>query len=123
MLLQTGCIVHCDEAVTIGRQAGIGEYSTIIDSSHSHEGADEWFMHNVRTAPVVIGRDAWLGAKVTVSRGVRIGDRCVVGANSVVVKDVPDGCFASGVPARVLRHLGDPVPDDAGEPATDRQRP
>ena len=52
---------------------------------------------------VRIGRDVWLGTKVTVCRGVRIGDGVVVGANAVVTRDLPDHAVAVGVPARVIK--------------------
>lgn len=112
-VFQTGCVVHCDESIRIRWQVGIGEYSTIADSSHSHQGDYAWFAHNVRSAPVVIGTNTWLGSKVTIARGVRIGDRCVIGANSTVVKDVPDGYLASGVPAQVVRPVALPEPAEA----------
>lgn len=122
-VVQPGCGFHCDESILVRRLAGIGEYSTIVDSSHSHEGEHDWFGHNIRTAPIVIGEQAWLGAKVTVGRGVRIGDRCVIGANSVVVKDVPDGHFASGVPAQVLRPASAPAPRGRGRRSGDERSP
>ena len=56
-----------------------------------------------RTAPVVIGDEAWLGANAVVLRGVRIGRGAIVGANSVVTRDVPDYAIVGGVPARLLR--------------------
>lgn len=52
---------------------------------------------------VRIGRDVWLGTKVTVARGVRIGDGAVVGANAVVTRDLPAHSVAVGVPARVVK--------------------
>ena len=55
--------------------------------------------------PVVIGDECWFGANVTVCPGVTIGNGCVIGAGSVVTKDVPDNCFAAGVPARVIRKI------------------
>lgn len=52
---------------------------------------------------IVIDDEAWLGANVTVLSGVRIGKGAVVGAGSVVTRDVPDGCIAIGAPARVVK--------------------
>ncbi len=55
--------------------------------------------------PIKIGSDCWLGGGVIVCPGVTIGDRCVIGAGSVVTKDIPDDNLAVGVPARVIRKL------------------
>ncbi len=118
-LLQHGCIIHCDEAVTVEHHAGLGEYTTVIDSSHVLGGPEGQWLHRIRTAPVVIGRNAWIGAKATIARGVHVGEDAVVGANSLVVKDVPPGQLASGVPAQVVRRrAADPdAPSPLGPPA------
>ena len=58
-------------------------------------------------APVVIGRNVWLGANVTVLPGVTIGDDSVIGAGSVVTRDIPVGVVAVGSPARVVRAIGE----------------
>lgn len=57
--------------------------------------------------PITIGNDVWLGGGVTVLGGVTIGDRAVIGAGSVVTKDVPPDCIAVGNPCRVLRRITD----------------
>ena len=54
-----------------------------------------------------IGEDCWLGLGVTVLPGVTIGKGCVIAAGAVVAKDVPPFSLAGGVPAKVIRHLGD----------------
>ena len=58
-----------------------------------------------RGLPIEIGEDCWLGGNVTVCPGVKIGDRCIVGAGSVVVHDIPDDSLAAGNPATVKRKL------------------
>lgn len=52
---------------------------------------------------IVIGNNVWLGDKVTVLSGVRIGNNVTVAANSVVTKDVPDNCIVAGIPARIIK--------------------
>lgn len=57
--------------------------------------------------PVVIGRNCWLGAGVIVLPGVKIGDNTVIGAGSVVTKDIPSNVVAAGNPCKVLREISD----------------
>jgi len=118
-LIQQGCTVHCDEAVTIGHYASIAEYVSIVDSSHRLDGPNEWWIDDIHTTPVDIGAYAWICAKATITRGVRMGERSVLGANSVATKDVPAGYLASGVPASVVRAV---VPVDT-EPAPGQAAP
>ena len=56
----------------------------------------------VSLGPTRIGDNVWCGAHVVVTSGVTIGERCVIGANSVVTRDVPAFSIAAGVPAKVI---------------------
>lgn len=106
-------VVHCSAHVDIAEMAGIAEQVTIADSSHYWTTPDEHFWHNVRTGTVRVGRNTWICPKATLGRGADIGDHCLVASGSVVTSAVPDGSFASGVPA-VIRPLTLPwrVPAD-----------
>lgn len=53
--------------------------------------------------PVTIGSDVWVGGGAIILPGVRIGSRAVIGAGSVVTRDIPEGAFAAGNPCRVIR--------------------
>ena len=55
--------------------------------------------------PIEIGADVWVGGAALILPGVRIGSRTVIGAGSVVTRDVPDGVFAAGNPCRVIREI------------------
>ncbi len=55
--------------------------------------------------PVEIGSDVWVGGGAIICPGVKIGSRCVIGAGSVVTRDIPDAVFAAGNPCRVIREL------------------
>lgn len=55
--------------------------------------------------PVIIGQNVWVGDKATILPGVTIGDGAVIGANSVVTKDVPPYSIVGGNPAKVLKQL------------------
>ena len=110
-VLQPGVGIHCDESVTLKRMASIGERTTIIDCVHYYSAPDEFFGDNVRTGPIVIGYNAWVGAQVTIGRHVSVGDFSVVAANALLLKDVPSGHLASGVPAEVVRPVRLPWKD------------
>ena len=55
--------------------------------------------------PITIKSDCWIASNVVICGGVTIGRSCVIGAGSVVTRDIPDGCFAAGNPCRVIRNL------------------
>lgn len=77
----------------------------ICDGLHGLERGDipYKFQGISRIAPIRIGRGAWLGQNVVVMPGVTIGELAVIGANSVVTRDIPAQSVAAGSPARVLR--------------------
>jgi len=55
------------------------------------------------TAPIVIGNDVYIGMRTIILPGVTIGNRCIIGAGSVVTRSIPDNTVAAGVPARVIK--------------------
>jgi maltose O-acetyltransferase len=57
--------------------------------------------------PVEVGDDVWVGGGAIICPGVRIGARAVIGAGSVVTRDIPEGVFAAGNPCRVIREIGE----------------
>lgn len=87
--------------VTIGKDTLIAMHCRILSSTHSIPSVDTIIRSLPDTKlPTSIGTNVWLGAGVTILGGVRIGDRCVVGAGAVVTEDLPDGAIAVGIPAR-----------------------
>ncbi len=64
--------------------------------------------------PVIIGDDVWVGAGALILPGVRIGSRTVIGAGSVVTRDIPDDVFAAGNPCRVIRPIDPASPEARG---------
>ncbi len=56
--------------------------------------------------PITVGSDVWIGGGVKILPGVTVGNNCVIGAGSVVTKDIPDSSVAAGNPARVIRKIG-----------------
>ena len=55
--------------------------------------------------PITIGNDCWIASNVVICGGVKIGNNCVIGAGSVVTRDIPDGSFAAGNPCKVIRSI------------------
>jgi len=93
--------------VRIGEGAMIGEYVSIRDANHNI-GSGPIRRSGHTAAPIVIGRNAWIGRGAAILPGVTIGDDAVVGANSVVTRDVPPRAVVGGAPARPL-HQKDSV--------------
>ncbi len=99
------CTLAAVEYLAIGDDCLIAEMVSIRDHDHRFDRLDIPVREQgAVSAPVHIGRNVWLGAKVTVVKGVRIGDNAVIGANAIVTRDIPANAVAAGVPARVLRY-------------------
>lgn len=96
--------ISAREYVTIGSNCMFAEHVSIHDNDHDpYRYEDEFSMKTFKSGPIVIGDGVWVGAKATILAGVEIGNNVIVGANSVVTKDLPEGCVAVGVPAKVIR--------------------
>src|SRR3954452_8945844 len=98
-----GCSAMDLGGITIGDDVMIAPNVQLISSGHPLDPATR--RSQITTAPVRIGRGAWIAAGATVLQGVTIGDDAVVGAGAVVTKDVPPRTLVVGVPARVIRAL------------------
>lgn len=95
-----------DTHIYIGSNTMIGPNVTIATAGHPilPELRKQAYQFN---APVHIGKNCWLGAGVIVLPGITIGDNSVIGAGSVVTKDIPENVVAVGNPCRVLREIGE----------------
>jgi acetyltransferase-like isoleucine patch superfamily enzyme len=100
--LNYGVSIQARERVFIGQDCLLGTYVNVLDND-MHSVLDR--SHAPRSKPVVIEDNVWLGNRVIVLPGVQIGRDAVVGAGSVVVKDVPPRSLAVGNPARVIRNF------------------
>lgn len=90
--------------VTFQRGANVSQNCHLCAGTHDY---GRWSMPLV-AKPIIVGANAWLGADVFVGPGVSIGELCVVGARSVVVKDMPPRTVCAGNPCRVLKERATP---------------
>lgn len=99
------CTLGVVDSLVIGPDCLIAEMVAIRDHDHRFDGPLDVPIREQGTAsaPVRIGRNVWLAGKVTVLKGVTIGDNAVIGASAVVTKDIPANAVAVGIPARVIR--------------------
>lgn len=98
------CVVLDVAPVTIGNDVMFGPAVQIYTATHPM-GYRERRTGLEAAKPIVIGSDVWVGGGATILPGVTIGARSVIGAGSVVTRDVPEGVFAAGNPCRVVRPL------------------
>ncbi len=98
-------VIYASSSISIGERVMIGAGCAIYDNDfHSIHSYDRSHGNtNIGVAPVVIEDDVWLGAEVTVLKGVRIGKGSVIGAKSLVTQDIPAGVVAAGNPACVIK--------------------
>jgi acetyltransferase-like isoleucine patch superfamily enzyme len=92
-------MIDAHEQIEIGRNCMIGPGCYITDANHGIEQGLAIQDQAMATKPVLIEDDVWLGARVIVLPGVRIGRSAVIGAGAVVTKDVPANTIYAGVPA------------------------
>ena len=118
------CVNNAVGEISIGDHARIGLHATIIGpvkiGNYTHVGqcscvsglnhrfkdtSTPIFAQGVDTALIQIDDDVWIGANTVIMAGVHIGTRCVIGAGSVVTKDIPPHSVAVGNPARVIKQI------------------
>ena len=104
IFINSGCKFQDQGGVVIGDDCLIGHNTVMATLNHDLAPSRRADMH---PAPIVVGRNVWIGANVTVLPGVRIGDNAVVAAAAVVTKDVPENTVVVGSPARVVRSVTD----------------
>lgn len=99
------CIVLDVCPVTIGDFTLFGPAVQIYTATHPMNA--EMRRKQEFAKPIVIGSDVWVGGGAIICPGVTIGSKTVIGAGSVVTRDIPDGVFAAGNPCRVIRPIGE----------------
>jgi acetyltransferase-like isoleucine patch superfamily enzyme len=106
-LLNLNVMVAAVERVTIGEHCMLANGCLVTDGNHRFDDPETPVPWQGFTSkgPVTIADNVWLGANAVVTSGVTIGRRSVIGANSVVIEDVPDFSIAAGAPAKVLKSI------------------
>ncbi len=99
------CFFHSAGGLTIGSRVGIAPAVKILTSQHAEAGRETAVLFSpVTTAPVVVEDDADIGLGAILLPGVTVGRGAIVGAGSVVTRDVPPFAVVAGAPARLLRY-------------------
>ena len=100
VVIGAGCLMMAAGGITIDDDVMIAANAQLISNNHDLD--NRWI---ITCKPVHICRNVWIGAGATILPGVTIGENAVIGAASVVTKDVPANCIAVGNPARVVKKI------------------
>lgn len=103
------------ELVSIGNNCLMASKVYISDVNHGDYNSDNEYSspyiapdnRKIYTNPVYIGDNVWIGENVCVLPGVKIGNGCVIGANSIVNRDIPQNCIVAGAPAKIIKKYND----------------
>lgn len=125
----TGQGIKVGDRSQLGQNARIGPYTTIGDDvvmgpdvvimTTSHAFEDPVVPINRQGSlpikPIIIGNDVWIGTRAIILPGVKVGDKAIIGAGSVVTKDVPPLAIVGGVPAKIIRYRGERLKSRSGQ--------
>ena len=101
--LNRGATICAYTEVAIGAFTMVGEFVSIRDANHGIARGELVCSQPHDAKPIRIGSDVWVGRGACILPGVTIGDGAIIGANSIVTKDVPANCISAGIPAKVIR--------------------
>ena len=104
MFINAGCKFQDQGGIFIEDGALIGHNVVLATLNHVASPKDRGSMI---PAPIRIGKNVWIGANATILPGVTIGDGAIVAAGAVVNRDVPENTVVGGVPAKVIRTIGE----------------
>ncbi|MGK7344209.1 MAG: acyltransferase [Candidatus Nitrospinota bacterium M3_3B_026] len=105
--ISTWCNISSNSKIMIGEKALLGPYVSVFATTHGFDNPETPILdQGWASEGVAIGKNCWLGARVTVLDGVDIGDNTIVGAGAVVNSSLPEGVVAVGAPARVVKKRG-----------------
>lgn len=92
--------------VHIGNDVNLAQGVVVSGLNHNYEDTTRTINEQgVNTSPIIIEDDVWIGANAVITAGVTIGKHCVIGAGSIVTKDIPDNTVIVGNPARIIQQI------------------
>lgn len=101
-----GCSLNCLEKIKIGDRCIFGEGVKIYDHNHKFRDTSRPIKEQgFSTAPVEIGNDCWICSNVTILKGVKIGNHCVIGAGCLIYKDIPDNTVVKNESRLILSQI------------------
>ncbi|MHA1279554.1 MAG: acyltransferase [Candidatus Helarchaeota archaeon] len=100
-----GCWLSSGGGINIEDEVTIGPYCSITSASHKRVN-NSYFNTGATYDRVVIGKGSWIGAQCVITSGCTLGTGCVLGAGAVCLDDVPKDSLAAGVPAKVIKQIG-----------------
>lgn len=98
-------VLDCVDKITIERDVFSGHNIALLTSGHDITKFGEERKRSTVKAPIHIKEGAWIGSFATILAGVTIGRHSVIGAGSVVTRDIPDYAVAVGIPAKVIKYI------------------
>jgi acetyltransferase-like isoleucine patch superfamily enzyme len=102
VFINSGCRFQDQGGIRIGNGALIGHSVVLATLNH---GLPPSKRQDLYPAPIVIGKNVWIGANAMVLPGVTIGDNAIVAAGAVVTQEVPNNAIVAGVPAKIVRYI------------------
>ncbi len=104
------CHITSISRITIGDGILTGRFVYIGDNAHGGLSEEEASTpparrHLISKGEIKIGRNVWIGDKVSILGGVTIGDNVIIGAGSIVTHDIPSNSMAAGMPAKIIKHM------------------
>ncbi|MBN4062202.1 MAG: hypothetical protein COA57_16140 [Flavobacteriales bacterium] len=95
----SGCYIQGRNGIEIGHNLRMGPNVGLISANHDLNNYDRW----VKSEPIRIGDNVWVGMNSVVMPGIKIGHNVVIGADSVVNKDIPSNSIAAGNPCEIIK--------------------
>lgn len=104
VFINFNCVILDPAEVHVGSNVLFGPMVQIYTATHPMDSKTRaTWLESAR--PIKIGSDVWVGGGAIICPGVTIGDRCVIGAGAVVTKNVPEGVFVGGNPAKIIKEV------------------